>query len=147
MKKRHLAAIALFGLLCVAAPALAHHSFTAEFDASRLVAVKGVLTKVEWTNPHAWFYVDVKDENGTVVNWAFETVSPNHVHHQYPDARKDLDANIGKAVSVVGCPAKANPHAGSARSLMLASGKVMTVGLEGTYTGSENADQLLRTAK
>ena len=64
-------------LLMSALPVLAHHSFAAEYDASKPVNLKGVVTKVEWTNPHARFYVDVKDENGKVTNWNFELASPN----------------------------------------------------------------------
>ena len=55
----------------------AHHSFDAEFDRTKSVALTGVVTKVEWTNPHAWFYLDVKDESGKVTNWGFELGSPN----------------------------------------------------------------------
>src|ERR1017187_9394816 len=64
------------GLLMSALPAFAHHSFAAEYDAAKPVDFKGVVTKVEWTNPHARFYVDVKDANGNVTNWNFELPSP-----------------------------------------------------------------------
>ncbi len=68
--------LALAALL-LAAPALsAHHSFVAEYDGSRPVKVTGVVTKVEWTNPHIWFYVDARDEGGKVVNWGFSGGSP-----------------------------------------------------------------------
>ena len=64
-----------FSLFCMAAPVAAHHSWTAEYDGGKPVSVKGVITKVEWTNPHTHFYVETKDEKGTVTTWNFEMAS------------------------------------------------------------------------
>src|SRR6266571_1182589 len=69
--------VAGLGLLIPAIPALAHHSFAAEYDASKPVTLNGVVTRIEWTNPHARVYVDVKDESGTVTSWNLELASPN----------------------------------------------------------------------
>ena len=67
-----LAVILSLGVLLAAVPARAHHSFSAEFDATKTIELTGTVTKVEWANPHVWFYLDVKDETGKVSNWAME---------------------------------------------------------------------------
>lgn len=65
------------GLMAGAAPMFAHHSFAAEYDSNKTITLEGVVTKVEWMNPHARFYVDAKDSSGNVCNWEFEMGSPN----------------------------------------------------------------------
>ena len=71
-----LALAVLISLAAVPGAALAHHSFTAEFDAAKPVKLTGTVTKVEWTNPHTWFFLDVKNDDGTVTNWGFEMPGP-----------------------------------------------------------------------
>ena len=77
MRTRLAVFVAGLGLLLAAKPALAHLAFAAEFDANKPIKLTGVVTKVEWLNPHTWFYIDVKDESGKVTNWGMEMGSPN----------------------------------------------------------------------
>jgi hypothetical protein len=78
MKSLWSISLSLTLLLAAAAPLLAHHSFAAEFDAKQRVQLTGVVTKIEWTNPHVWFYVNVEDPaTGKLVNWGAEMGSPN----------------------------------------------------------------------
>src|SRR5580698_7667033 len=95
--------IACAGMLASALPVFAHHSFAAEYDASKPVNLTGVVTKVEWTNPHARFYVDVTDAGGKVVNWDLELASPN-VLRRLGWTRDIL--KVGDAVVVLGSRAK-----------------------------------------
>lgn len=77
MRKTCAAFLAGLGWLVAAAPVLAHHSFAAEFDVNKPIKLTGVVTKVEWQNPHIWFYIDVKDETGKLTNWGLEMGGPN----------------------------------------------------------------------
>ena len=125
MKFRLASFAALAGLLVPAVPVLAHHSFAAEYDSNKPVALKGTVTKVDWTNPHARFYVDVKDKEGKVVNWNFELASPN-VLIRNGWSRKSLKE--GDEVTVQGSQAKDGAHLANARSIVLADGKRIFAG-------------------
>jgi hypothetical protein len=122
------AAFALFiaglGLLAPTG-AFAHHSFAAEYDAKKPVSLKGTVSKVEWTNPHARFYVDVKDESGAVQTWNLELASPN-VLIRNGWTRHSL--NVGDQVTVEGAQAKDGSQMANARSVVLADGKKVFAG-------------------
>src|SRR5678815_5762596 len=82
---------------------LAHHSFAAEFDASKAIRLTGTLTKVDWTNPHIYFYLDVKDAKGKVTEYAFSSGPPGTLRRA---GVKKTDFKIGDTVTVTGAPAK-----------------------------------------
>ena len=103
-------------LLLTSVPSNAHHSFAAEFDFSKPVKLTGAVTKVEWTNPHTWFYIDVKDEGGSVTNWGFEMGSPNGLMRT-GWTRNSL--KIGDAITVEASRAKDGSNNASARVVIL----------------------------
>jgi DNA/RNA endonuclease YhcR with UshA esterase domain len=109
-------------LLALAAggPAAAHHSFATQYDADQPVTLTGVVTKVEWMNPHARFYVDVKDESGNVTNWNLELASPN-VLTRNGWSRNSLKE--GDEVTVEGSRARSGAHMANARTVKLADGR------------------------
>jgi hypothetical protein len=117
--------IAIAGILASALPVFAHHSFAAEYDAGKPVELKGVVTKMEWTNPHARFYLDVKDANGNVTNWNFELASPN-VLSRNGWTRHSLKE--GDVITVQGARAKDGSFLANARSVTLADGKKVFAG-------------------
>ena len=119
MKAAFASIVAAVALLAPAA-ALAHHSFAAEYDSKKPVTLKGTVTKVEWTNPHARFYIDVKDDSGNVTNWNLELASPNVLVRQGWN-RHSL--NVGDQVTVEGAQAKDGSFLANARTVTLADGR------------------------
>ena len=104
-------------LLSWGTPARAHHSFAAQYDATKHVELKGVVTKVEWTNPHARFYIDVKNDRGDVTNWNFEIASPNVLIR---NGWKPNTLKVGDSIAVVGYLARSQPASGP--KMAIASG-------------------------
>ena len=121
-------AIALLGLMIAPLAALAHHSFAAEFDASKPVVVQGAVAKVEWANPHIWIYVDMKDANGAVTRWQCEGGSPNTLTRQ---GWSKNTLKQGDQVTIDGSRAKDGTNTCNARSVKTADGKRLFAGSSG----------------
>lgn len=119
MRNRVLGLLAFsFGMLAAVAPVWAHHSFAAEYDSKKPVTLKGVVTKVDWTNPHVYFYIDVTDDAGKVTNWGFEMGPPNGLQ------RAGWTRNtmkVGDEVVVEGTLAKDGSNQANARSVVMAN--------------------------
>ena len=113
------------GLLAAALPALAHHSFAAEYDSKKPITISGVVTKMEWMNPHARFYVDVKDADGKVTRWMVEGGSPNALFRR--GVTKDALPQ-GTEISVDGYQAKDGSNRANGRDITFADGKKLFVG-------------------
>jgi len=120
------------GFLLASGSAIAHHSFAAEFDANKAINLKGVVTKIEWMNPHTYFYLDVTGPDGKVVNWGMEMGSPNGLMRA-GWTRNTL--KVGDEVTVEGSQAKDGTYVGNARAVVLvASGKRLFAGSSQTET-------------
>jgi hypothetical protein len=121
MKPRSIVLSAGLVIAFAALPALAHHAFNAEFDRQKPITLTGKVTKVEWSNPHARIYFDVKGEKGDVVNWDFEMGSPNGLMRN--GWRRD-SLKVGDEITVSGWLAKHAPQLGNAGTVtMVATGK------------------------
>ena len=116
------------GLVIPGEPALAHHSEAAEFDSAKPVKVTGVIKKVEWQNPHVWFYVDVKDENGTITTWGFAGAPPGSLMRR--GVTKDA-LRLGAVVNVEGSRARDGSNNASGRRVTFADGKNVFTATEG----------------
>ena len=121
--------IIALSVLLTATSALAHHSFSSEYDSNKPITVKGLVTKVEWQNPHVWFYVDVKDEDGKTTTWGFSAAPPGALMRR--GVTKDA-LKIGAVVSVEGSRARDGSNNASGRNVRYADGtNVLTATSEG----------------
>jgi len=125
MMMRTRLALVAGSLLVLAAPAVAHHSFAAEYDRNKQVNLTGTVTKVDWMNPHMYFYIDVKDANGSVTSWGLENGNLSGLMRR--GWRKD-SLKIGDVVTVEGFLAKDGTHIANARSVKLSDGRKMFSG-------------------
>ena len=105
-------------MLLPAMPAVAHHAFATEFDAQKPVTMKGVVTKIDWANPHVWFYINVKKDDGTIENWGFEMGGPNSLR---TSGWTKETMKIGDEVVVEGSLAKNGSRNVNAKNVTMAS--------------------------
>ena len=118
----------LIAILCAFASSgllLAHHAFSSEYDGTKTFKITGSVSKVEWTNPHVRFYVDVKEPGGTVTSWNLELASPSALARNGWTSRT---LKTGDEVTVEGYPGKAVPTRGAARSVVVADGRSLFAG-------------------
>ena len=128
MKMRFAVAAAVAGLFAIAPNVHAHHSFAAEFDGNKTVRLVGKLTKIEWSNPHAYFYLDVEDQGGKVSNWGCEAGAPGALSRR---GFKKGDIKLGDTLVVDGYLAKDGSHLIDAQRVTLPDGRSVSGGSPG----------------
>jgi hypothetical protein len=136
---KHLIVVLAF-VAAGASPAAAHHSFGVYFDGAKPVTLTGVVTKIDWRNPHTHLYLDVKDAQGKVVNWTLEGYPPNVLART--GWKKDVTVKVGDTISIYGWRARDGSAAAHLREATLADGKRLFFGPPaGTGEGSAVAGQ------
>jgi len=128
MRSSKIACGILLAGLIAAIPVSAHHSFAAEFDGHAVIRLTGVLTKVDWSNPHTYFFLDVKDEHGKIVNWGCEAGSPGALSRR---GMKKNDLKLGDTLIVDGYRAKDGSNLIDARRVTFSDGRSVYGGSQG----------------
>src|SRR5262249_43731749 len=131
-------AVGVVSLLVLATvPVAAHHAFSSEFDANRTVQLTGVVTKMEWVNPHSWIHIDVKKPDGTVEKWMIEGGTPNTLLRR---GLRKQDLQPGTEIKVEGYLAKDGGHRANGRNVTLPNGRALFLGSSDTAAPREGAD-------
>ena len=129
MRTKLAALVAVAGVFLTVAPAWAHHAFQAEFDAKRPIKLRGVVTRMEWINPHAWMHVDVTSPDGKVASWMIEAGTPNTLFRR--GVTKD-SLKMGTEILVDGYQAKDGSNTANGRDVTLPDGRKLFLGSSGT---------------
>jgi Family of unknown function (DUF6152) len=134
MKTTLLCAVGVGLVVSGAARVLAHHAFSAEFDANKPVTLTGTVTKMDWVNPHSWIYIDVKKPDGTVESWAIEGGTPNTLLRR---GLRKSDLLAGTEIKVTGFQAKDAGMRANGKDITLADGRQLFLGSSGTGAPSD----------